>query len=821
MSQKKAPESVVVNPDKSASDAAPESEQIVVASQGYPPTLPLVPVPKRPIFPKTVAPIAVGTPPLLDLFKQVMDGKNGVVGLVLIRSDVSGRTDEEGPGTPQESGPIKPEQLHKVGVICQILQAKQDPQTGQLQVLLGGMDRFELKQVISADRFLVGAVEYLPEKKVEPTDELRAYALAVINSLKDLVKLNPLFKEELTLLLQQGSVEEPGRLADIAAYLTSAPGAQLQEVLETFDVGKRLEKVLELLRKETDISELQAQIRKRIEERMSKQQREFFLREQLKEIKKELGLEKDDKEAEIQRFLERMKTREPSEEAKERIDEEVAKLQLLEPVSPEFNLTRNYLDWLTVLPWGVLPQKDVTIKGVRKVLDDGHEGLDDVKDRIIEFVAAGLMKGSFAGSIICLVGPPGVGKTSVGRAIAASLTRPFYRFSLGGMRDEAEIKGHRRTYIGAMPGKFIQALRVCKVANPVIMLDEIDKIGSSFRGDPASALLEALDPEQNCDFLDHYLDVRFDLSNVLFVCTANVLDTIPPPLRDRMEMIKLSGYILGEKLAIAQRFIVPRELEAHGLTKGRLTITKPALREVIDGYARDPGVRTVEKQIRKIVRKSAVDLLAKPRMKVKVGPQEVPKLLGRRIFTDDSPYKRPQPGVVTGLAWTSMGGVVLHVEATAVPTPRGGFKQTGQLGKVMIESSEIAYTVVRSLCAADPVCADFFTNHFVHLHVPAGATPKDGPSAGITMATSLYTLARGKPIKASFAMTGELTLAGHVMPIGGLKEKVIAARRAKLKHIIVPAANERDAAELPDHLRKGISFHFVSSFDDVIQLCLR
>ena len=435
-------------------------------------------------------------------------------------------------------------------------------------------------------------------------------------------------------------------------------------------------------------------------------------------------------------------------------------------------------------------------------------------------MAAGLLKGSFSGSIILLVGPPGVGKTSIGRSIAASLGRPFYRFSLGGMRDEAEIKGHRRTYIGAMPGKFIQAMRVVKTADPVIMLDEIDKVGASFRGDPASALLEALDPEQNREFLDHYLDVRFDLSNVLFICTANQLDTIPPPLLDRMEVIKLSGYLLEEKLEIAQRYLIPREIASLKLKKGRISITKAALRELIDGYARDAGVRSLEQLIKKIIRKSAVTVLEKNPDKIVIGPEQIEELLGKRLFRDEALYRTPVPGVVMGLAWTSMGGDTLYVEATKIKSGKAGFKQTGQLGKVMVESSEIAYTVARALCAEREDCRSFFEEHSVHLHVPAGATPKDGPSAGITMASALYTLARGKAIKPGYAMTGELNLSGHVLPVGGIKEKLIAAKRAKVKHVVLPKGNERDHAELPEHVRKGLKVHFVETFDEVRQLCL-
>lgn len=794
-------------------------QEMVVAASVFPPHLPIVPLPSRPLFPKTVAPIVVTQPALVELVETALKTQQRIVGLVL-RRRADGDDGETSRDAPQTIADTRPEDLHEYGVVAQIIKAQRIPNTPHMQLLAGGLERIRIKQVLIQEPHMIAEVEYLHEKAVEVGREERAYALAVINSVRDLIELNPLFKQELNLLVQQGSIEEPGRLADYAAYLTSATGEDLQRVLETLDVQERLVRVLELLRREIDISKLQDDIRRQIEERVSKQQREFFLREQLKAIKKELGLEKDDKEAELQRFLERLETRSPTDEALTRIDEEVEKLRVLEPASPEYNVTRNYLDWLTSLPWGVTSEAEVTLEHAREVLDEGHYGLTDVKDRILEHIAAGLLKGSFAGSIILLVGPPGVGKTSIGRSIAKALGRSFYRFSLGGMRDEAEIKGHRRTYVGAMPGKFVQAIRTCKTADPVIMLDEIDKVGASYRGDPASALLEALDPEQNVDFLDHYLDVRFDLSKVLFVCTANQLDTIPPPLLDRMELIKLSGYLLDEKVEIARRHLVKRQLAAHGLTSRRLSFSKAALRDIIEGYARDPGVRTVDKLITKIVRKSAVRLLDPKALKISIGPDEVRELLGHRVFRDDDRRQRPKPGVIVGLAWTSMGGDTLVIEANALKSDRGSLRQTGQLGSVMVESSEIAYTYARKLCEDDGACADFFNRHTIHLHVPAGATPKDGPSAGITMASALYTLATGKPIKAGWAMTGELNLSGDVMPVGGIKEKIIAARRAKLRHVILPRDNERDYEELPEAVKKKISVHFASTFDEVIALCL-
>lgn len=819
-------------PDGSSSDPATVVEgapgrgpDLVVASQLYPSQLPIIPLPERPMFPKTVAPILVDTPKLSRLVQTAIDSQGRLVGLVL-RQDLDFHGDTEG----------APPDLRRVGVVAQILKAERDPATGLSRVLVGALDRMEVKRILSCDPYVVAEVRYLHEPKVELSDEIKAYSLAVINSVKDLVQLSPLFKEELNLLVAQGHIADPARLADYAAYLTSSSGAELQEVLEALDLRVRLEKVVALLKKELDISKLQAKIRQQIDDRMAQQQRDFFLREQLKAIKKELGLEKDDKEAEIARFTERLEqgrpqSRTPSPEARERIQEELDKLRILEPSSPEFNVTRNYLDWLTILPWGVKSNTAVTLSRARALLDEDHYGLEDVKGRILEFIAAGLLRGSFGGSIICLVGPPGVGKTSIGKSIARALGREFYRFSLGGMQDEAEIKGHRRTYVGAMPGKFLQALRVCKTDDPVIMLDEIDKIGNSYRGDPASALLEALDPAQNRDFLDHYLDVRFDLSSVLFVATANQLDTIPAPLLDRMETISLSGYVMEEKLEIARRYLVPREIENLKLTPDQLKVTGAALQELIEGYAREAGLRSLEQQIKRVARKCALRLVERREKAadsgdsessdLEIGPTELLELLGKRRFHDEQHTTARAPGVATGLAWTSLGGDVLNVEATRVRSGRGGFKQTGQLGKVMIESSEIAYTHVRRLCGEKAKCADFFDQHFVHLHVPAGATPKDGPSAGITMATALYSLARNRPVRASLAMTGELNLSGQVMPVGGIKEKLIAARRAKIEQVIMPRANQVDFEELSPQVRQDLKVHFVEDFDEVIRLSFK
>jgi len=540
----------------------------------------------------------------------------------------------------------------------------------------------------------------------------------------------------------------------------------------------------------------------------------------MKIIQKELGISKDDRTAEADKFRERIAALTLPEPAKKRIDDEMQKFSVLESGSPEYATTRNYLDWLTQLPWGSYTEDQLDLERAKEILDEDHDGLQDIKQRILEFIGVGIMKGEVSGSIILFVGPPGVGKTSLGRSIARSLGRKFFRFSLGGMRDEAEIKGHRRTYVGAMPGKFIQAFKDTQSANPVIMLDEIDKVGASYHGDPASALLEVLDPEQNSDFLDHYLDVPFDLSRALFICTANQLDTIPGPLLDRMEVIQLSGYLASEKLDIAVNHLLPRQLERNGLKKrGQLRIDKAALRKIIEQYAREAGVRRLEKYLGQIARKAVVKILGGAKQPVHVRAGDVEEYLGKPVFVKDKPLSGV--GLITGLAWTAMGGATLSIEATRIHSFSRGFKLTGQLGDVMKESAEIAYSYVLANAERFGAKPEFFENSLVHLHVPAGATPKDGPSAGITMASALLSLARRRKPVRSMAMTGELTLTGQVLPVGGIREKVIAARRAGIKELILPAANKGDFEEIPEYIRKGLTVNFAAQYPEVAELLFK
>jgi len=793
-----------------------EDKTIVVADSVLPSSLPIVPLFDRPLFPKMMAPIVLGNNKESKALIEAVEENSQYVGLVLVKEQEEG---EVHPAMIQRKPPESMEAFHRIGVIAKVLQTS-GKEGKFVHMMVQVLERFEITELLSLKPFVRAKVEYRKDEKAEVTDELKAYAVSIINVIKELVNLNPLFKEQLGMLMGQVDVNQPGMLADLSASLTTSSGQELQEILALLEIPARVEKVLVMMKKEIEVSRLQAKINKQIEERLSTQQREFFLKQQLQEIKKELGLTKGEHETELEKFQERLKKLKlPTEEIKLRIEEEMEKLKVLDRSSPEFNVTRAYLDWLTILPWGAYTKDNKDIKKAARILDRDHYGLQDVKDRILETISVGVQRGELAGSIILLVGPPGTGKTSIGQSIGRALNRKFYRFSLGGMRDEAEIKGHRRTYIGAMPGKFINAIKSCNSSNPVIMLDEIDKIGASFQGDPASALLEVLDPEQNKDFLDHYLDVRFDLSKVLFVCTANQLDTIPGPLRDRMEIIYLSGYILEEKMEIAKKFLIPKQLKLHGLTKEQAKIPSPVLKEIIDGYAREAGVRNLENNIKKILRKTTKTIVEDPSAKIKISRSDLPDMLGRRMFSEEKVYKKPRAGVIMGLAYTTMGGATLFIEATNVRSKGSGFKQTGQLGKVMIESSEIAYTYVKALLDKQPKHSEFFNENFIHLHVPAGATPKDGPSAGITMACSLYSLATNRPIIKNVAMTGELTLSGIVMPIGGLKEKVIGAKRAKVTTLVFPADNQKDFEDLDDHIKAGITAHFVSSFKQVLKIC--
>ena len=797
-------------------DSIEEDQQKGKTAVDMPSEVFIVPLNRRPFFPGMAAPLVIEPGAYYEVLKAVAKSGHKSMGLFLTKKE------------DINVYKVGFDDLYQVGVLARILRIIPMEQGGA-QVILNMEKRISIKRPVKAGKHLKAEVEYHEDELAKGNKELKAYSISIITTIKELLKLNPLFKEELQIFLGHSDFTEPGKLSDFAVALTTATREELQEVLETYDLPGRIDKALVLLKKELDLSKLQNSINQKIEGTISKTQREFFLREQLKTIKKELGLEKEDKTCDLEKFEQRLKKRIVPEDVKLTIKEEMDKLSVLEVQSAEYAVCRNYLDWLTIVPWGMYSGDTesgggVDLKFAKKILEEDHYGLTDIKERILEFIAVGKLSHGVKGSIICLVGPPGVGKTSIGKSIARALKRQFYRFSVGGMRDEAEIKGHRRTYIGAMPGKIIQALKFTQQMNPVIMLDEVDKMSSSYQGDPASALLEVLDPEQNKDFLDHYLDVRCDLSNILFIVTANVLDTIPEPLKDRMDILRLSGYILEEKVKIAQKYLIPRNRKVMGLKTAYLEFTKTAVTQIINGYAREAGVRGLENYVKKIMRKVAIQVVKgmeskrAPFKKVVVAEKNLEKFLGKPIFTTDRFYERTPIGVCMGLAWTSMGGATLYIEATKIPSEKTEMKLTGQAGDVMKESSQIAWTYLHSTCETYAPGKPFFEKKQVHIHIPEGATPKDGPSAGITMVTALLSLLREEPILDDLGMTGELTLTGKILPIGGMKEKLIAAKRSGAKVLIFPKENQRDYDELPSYLKKEVRVHFVKHYEEVFHV---
>lgn len=767
-----------------------------------PSQLHIIPIRHRPIFPGIVTPLIISQGKLTEAIDKVIDSTR-TIGLVLLKDD-----DIEDP---------RFKDLYNYGTAAKILKRINLPDGG-MNVLINTIKRFRIEDTISEKPYFVAQVGYLDDEPVKKDIEVKALTRSILSQLKLLSENNPLFTEEMKLTMV--NVDEPGKIADFVTSILNLEKKEAQEVLETINIKRRLEKVLQLLQKEMDVLNLQKKIQSQINEKIDKQQKEFFLREQLKVIKSELGLDVDERTREINQMKKKLDQLKLEGEVKEKAEDELAKLSLIDPNSSEYPVTRNYLEKILSLPWNKKTVDVFDPVKSERILNRDHYGLDDVKKRILEFLAVKKLKKDARGSIICLVGPPGAGKTSLGKSIAKALNRKFFRMSLGGMRDEAEIKGHRRTYIGAMPGKIIQGLAIAKSKNPVFMLDEIDKLGQSYMGDPASALLDVLDPEQNTEFRDHYLDLPFDLSEVFFITTANTLDTIPRVLLDRMEVIRLSGYIADEKYQIARKYLLPRQIEKHGLQKGSVKIDKEAFLYIINSWSREAGVRNLERQIEKICRKIAAEVARNPRFVI--GPLDNKKIrdyLGPEYYSDEELARNIRPGLVTGLAWTPLGGDTLTIESIGIGSSKGGnLKLTGQLGEVMTESANIAYSYIQHLLCADEEKCSFFNNNNIHIHVPAGATPKDGPSAGITMASSLFSLATSQVIKSRLAMTGELTLSGRILPVGGIKEKVIAAKRAKLKEIILPKDNEKDLAEIPAYIKKGLKFHFVKEMDEAIKI---
>lgn len=813
-----------------------------------PETVVVIPIMNSPIFPGMIAPIILSE----DKFTPELDQqllRSGYVALNLVKQDLK---NEDGEMIPEEeidleSREIRTRDIYKVGVLCKVVKKLKLPD-GSVNVLVHGVKRYRISEFMKEEPIIEAKFEVFDDI-IEADEELDAYTRSVINQVKRLSEINPYFNEEMKLAMLNSP--SPGALADLVAFALSLDIPEAQDFLESLVVKKRFGKLLIYLKREKDVADIQKKISDEVNDKVNKYQREYFLREQLKVIRSELGMEEDEKSRDLKIIKEKLSKMEMPEQAKKAALEELERLEAIPDSSPEYNVARTYLNWMVDLPWDTSTEDKIDIPAAKKILEKDHYGLEKAKERILEFLAVRKLKPNYDGTILCLAGPPGVGKTSLGKSIAESLGRKFYRFSLGGMRDEAEIKGHRRTYVGAMPGRIIQALKRVEVNNPVIMLDEIDKLGNSYQGDPASALLEVLDPEQNSTFIDNYLDLPFDLSKVLFIATANYIGEIPEPLLDRMEVLELSGYTIEEKVNIAIKWVIPKQLKKHGLAKSDFSLGAPVLKKLVSDYAREPGVRVMEQMIAKLCRKAALDKVSSKRAK-KFVPKlsDLESLLGSARYETEKADKVQRPGVVTGLAWTAYGGDILSIETLPLKG-KGGFRLTGQLGDVMNESASLAYSYVRKLLQEEldhleakkktnkkktgkkvvaPITEetkevieeadDFLSTHEVHLHLPAGATPKDGPSAGITMALALYSLATNKRLKAGLAMTGELSLTGKVLPVGGIKEKVLAAKRAGIRTIILPKQNEKDLKEVPERHRKGMKFYPVAHFDEVLKVAL-
>jgi ATP-dependent Lon protease len=711
-----------------------------------------------------------------------------------------------------------PDDLYDVGVLGVVARMIRVPD-GTLRVLIQGGPRIRIVRWVRTEPYLVAEIAEAPDV-VEHTPELTALMRNVQHTFTDIIEQVPYLPEELQIMV--ANVDDPSVLAHLIAGALRIPAQEKQALLEELDVAKRLRKLSEILARELEVVAIGSKIQSQVQSELDKGQREYFLRQQLKAIQEELG-EGDEVQAEVNELRRQLEEITLPEVVRKQVDRELSRLERLQPAMAEYGVVRAYLEWIAALPWDKETEDNLDLKHARQVLDEDHYDIEQVKDRILEFLAVRQLKPDARGSILCFVGPPGVGKTSLGRSMARALGRNFERISVGGLRDEAEIRGHRRTYIGALPGVIIRALRDAGVRNPLLMIDEIDKMGSDFRGDPSSAMLEVLDPEQNNAFRDYYLDLPFDLSDVMFVCTANTLDTIPGPLRDRMEVIQLAGYTGDEKLQIARRYLVPRQIERNGLSASRIAFTDPALKVIIADYTREAGVRQLEREIGTICRKVARQVAeGTVKRKITITEPRVRETLGKRRFFSETRRRTSKPGVATGLAWTPVGGEVLFIEATAFPGS-GRLTITGQLGEVMQESAQAALSYVRSNTPeiAPGLPDDWFATHDIHIHVPAGATPKDGPSAGVAMVTALASLLTGRPVRADVAMTGEITLTGQVLPIGGLKEKSLAAQRNGIRCVIAPRLNEQDVDEIPAHLRKDLEFHFVSTVEEVLETALQ
>ncbi|MGQ9694935.1 MAG: endopeptidase La [Thermodesulfobacteriota bacterium] len=765
-----------------------------------PEELPIIPIREAVLYPKMVLPLIVTQEPIIKLIDGALLA-NKIIGVVALKS--------------KEGGEVKPEDLFSVGCAAFILKMIKMPDN-TLRLLIQGMARLRIIEITQQDPYLRAKCIPLFDQ-MEETPDLQALLVSIKGVFQKVVELSPHLPAELAIMAM--NLEDASALADLVASTLNISLADKQALLETLNVQERLEKVNVLLNKEFSVLELSSKIQSQVREGIDKSQREYFLREQLKAIQKELG-ERDERQIEIEELRRRLQEAKLPAEAMKEAERELDRLAKMPPAAAEYTVARTYLEWLIELPWSVATTDNLEIGQAEKVLNEDHYDLEKVKKRILEYLSVRKLKTDMKGPILCFVGPPGTGKTSVGKSIARALGRKFVRISLGGVRDEAEIRGHRRTYVGALPGRIIQGIRKAGSNNPVFMLDEIDKLGMDFRGDPSAALLEVLDPEQNYAFSDHYLDVPFDLSKVMFITTANILDPIPAPLRDRMEVLDLPGYTEEEKLRIAQNYLVPKQIEAHGLTDKHIQFTEKALHRIILEYTREAGVRNLEREIATICRGVARQVAEGQQELTIIDEAKIATYLGPIKFFSEIAERTADPGVAIGLAWTPTGGDILFIEATRMKGKKG-FTLTGQLGEVMKESAQAALSYIRAKAKELNIPENFFDNSDIHIHVPAGAIPKDGPSAGITIFTALTSLLTGKPVRSDVAMTGEITLRGLVLPVGGIKEKVLAAKRAGISTVILPQKNEKDLEDIPEEVKKEIKFHFVQRMDEVIHLALQ
>ena len=777
------------------------NEDIIEESESYP----VMPLRNTVLFPQQVIPIYIGREKSLKLISELPASSKHIVVVA------------------QEDGSIedpKPDEMYSFGTLAVVLKVFDMPDNSK-SAIVQGIDRVKILSFKEKEPYYRAVVQRLSDNVPSEDIELDALGNNLRQVFSELIQVAPNLSEEHTGMLS--NIQKPSRLADRSVSLLTVPNPEKQEVLEELDVKKRVEKAIKILSKEIQRIKLGEEIQTEVHDEITKSQREYYLREQMKAIKRELG--EDESQVELKDIEDAIKKAKMPEDAEKVALKELDRLSKIPSQSPEYTVSRTYLDWLTELPWSKTSEDSINVKDAKSILDKDHYGLEKVKERILEYLAVRALKmqkdpeGALRGPLLCFAGPPGVGKTSLGRSIARSMGREFVRISLGGVRDEAEIRGHRRTYIGALPGRIIQSLKKAGTNNPVFMLDEIDKLGGDFRGDPSSALLEVLDPEQNCTFADHYLEVDFDLSKVMFISTANYRDPIPPALRDRMEIIEFSGYIEDEKVQIAMQHLIPKQMKENALTKKDVALNQTGIKELINSYTREAGVRNLEREIANVFRKVARDKIEKNTKKIKVNKKKVSDYLGAPRFYSELAERTTKPGVVTGLAWTAAGGDILFIEASKMKG-KGRLTLTGQLGDVMKESATAAMTYVRSHTDILGLDEDFNENTDIHVHVPAGAIPKDGPSAGVGMFTAIVSLLTGIPVKNRVAMTGEITLRGNVLPVGGVKEKITAAHRAGIKTIILPDHNRKDLEEIPDHIKKDLDFYFAKEMMDITDFAL-